>query len=183
MGTIDHKVTRVLLGLLLLLGLEGCKRASEYTGVQTRDVDALRKDALAGEDLDAIDLLIVWNSLSNARGWNQNIELSPDLQSRLSKYDGKVQANLDIKGVTVPLMADGSKTIIPRGASFSTTIEGSLSAQISIVSGEVGVINGKIFVADGTEATVNGNEYSYAQGQWIRQEPKQNKQTAEGVGK
>jgi hypothetical protein len=66
-------------------------------------------------------------------------------------------------------MANGAKTVIPTGAEFGGTLQGSLNAEIRIMGGEVGVINGEIFVSDATEATVNGVKYKFERGQWVQE--------------
>jgi hypothetical protein len=124
--------------------------------------------ALAGDALDAVELVITMNSLSTARGWGQELDLAPDLRELVSKYDGKVQFKIDIQGVEEPLLADGAKTVVPSGAKFAVTLQGALNADVRIEEGEVGVIRGEIYAGEGTVVDVNGHEYRYIQGNWIQ---------------
>ena len=102
MTLMNHTLASVLVGLLLV-GLGGCTESSEQSGSAAEDhvgpgseveaaaekANSPRKNALAGDALDAVDLLITVNAMSSARGWNRNLDLSPELQARLSKYDAR----------------------------------------------------------------------------------------------
>lgn len=161
-------LTLVLLGLLLVNSLS-CTQSDEEDGARAQGTEKSPEvTVLTGDALEAVDLVIVMNSVESARGWNRTLDISPALQERISKYDGKVQFNVEIKGVNEPLLSDGAKTEIPPGAKFNIGLTGALNADVQFEAGEIGVLKGEIFVSQETKVTVNGNKYRYAQGQWIQ---------------
>lgn len=138
---------------ILLLTICGCARDSN-------------REVLEGNDLDAMDAAIALHFL-NDTFTSQPIKLSPGLKKRLSKYNGKVQFELQVKDCVSPLLEDGAKIIITSGCQFQAELHGALNAKIQITSGQVGLIKGEVFVSDDTLATVNGKHYKYEKGYWL----------------
>ena len=161
----NRTVRAISIGALLVpclfAGLSCSKKPDSAPVEKTHEPSPV---VLAGDLLDALDLLIVMNSQDQFNP----IRLSPMLQQRLGKYNGKVGFTIDVKGTFEPLLADGAKTVIPESAEFSGTLTGALNADLRILAGEVGVINAEIFVSEGAQAVVNGDWYRYEKGRWVR---------------
>lgn len=155
-------VQTTALALLLMLVSSACGRP--VSPKAERNEPEKPVVVLTGELLDALDLFIVVQSMQAA--FNP-ISLSPELRTRLGKYDDKVTYKTTIKNVLQPFVGNGSKTIISEGAAFKATFEGAFNVDVRIISGEVGVIGGQIFVREGTRATVNDRDFKYANGQWV----------------
>jgi hypothetical protein len=155
--------------LIVIISFSACNNSVRDNKLAKEKDSIPEVNTLIGEKLDAMELLIVVNSNSTANSWNQQLTISPEITTRLSKYSNdSTTYYLSADGIESPLLSDGAKTIVPNGATFDAKFEGLLNANIKIVSGEFGIINGKIFVKDSTKAIINDTTYCFLQDQWIQ---------------
>ena len=180
-GLVKHmnrlsKVLSLLKLGILLTAIGVCACWNEQSIAQTTKPNQARVIALSENTQDIIDFTITKLSLmvstiqikrSSGTTKATSIELSQPRQAQFSQYDKKIKFNIKVEGVDVFFGENTALITIPTGAKLYGTLEGLLNADIRFMTGQVGIKKGETFVSEGAEATVNGNQFIYVQGQWI----------------